>query len=278
MEQQPGPVNWAAHNPAPLPGMVRLWTWEALAHGAEVRLLFPLAAGAFRAGADACRPQPPRQRARPRRRGGAPGGAGTDRIELGDVRPSPVALVVDYEAEWLFRIQPQVREFSYKMQALRWFSAVRAMGLDVDIVAPGSDLSAYRLVLVPSLAILRPATLSALRATEAVVLYGARTGCKTRAFRHSRHAAPGAAAGVRPVEGGAQSIACGLACPLRCTARWKARRCSGASLSRRTSRPPPRSRTAAARCSPRAGTTILPAMPTSSCSPPCWSGWRARRV
>jgi beta-galactosidase len=36
MEQQPGPVNWAAYNPAPLPGMVRAWTWEAFAHGAEV--------------------------------------------------------------------------------------------------------------------------------------------------------------------------------------------------------------------------------------------------
>ena len=42
------------------------------------------------------------------------------RIDLGEVSPSPVALVVDYESEWLFRIQPQVREFSYKMQAWRW--------------------------------------------------------------------------------------------------------------------------------------------------------------
>ena len=36
MEQQPGPVNWARHNPAPLPEMVRLWTIEAMAHGAEL--------------------------------------------------------------------------------------------------------------------------------------------------------------------------------------------------------------------------------------------------
>src|SRR5690606_19025104 len=36
MEQQPGPVNWAPHNPAPAPGAVRLWTWEAFAAGAEV--------------------------------------------------------------------------------------------------------------------------------------------------------------------------------------------------------------------------------------------------
>jgi beta-galactosidase len=35
MEQQPGPVNWAPHNPAPRDGMVRLWSWEAFAHGAE---------------------------------------------------------------------------------------------------------------------------------------------------------------------------------------------------------------------------------------------------
>ena len=36
MEQQPGPVNWAPYNPEPAEGAVRLWTWEAIAHGAEV--------------------------------------------------------------------------------------------------------------------------------------------------------------------------------------------------------------------------------------------------
>ena len=40
MEQQPGPVNWAPYNPVPLPGMVRLWTLEAFAHGAEVVSFF----------------------------------------------------------------------------------------------------------------------------------------------------------------------------------------------------------------------------------------------
>ena len=40
MEQQPGPVNWAPYNPAPLPGMVRFWTWEAFAHGAEAVCYF----------------------------------------------------------------------------------------------------------------------------------------------------------------------------------------------------------------------------------------------
>ncbi|MEL6680473.1 MAG: beta-galactosidase, partial [Pseudomonadota bacterium] len=40
MEQQPGPVNWAPYNPAPLPGMVRLWSLEAVAHGAEAVVYF----------------------------------------------------------------------------------------------------------------------------------------------------------------------------------------------------------------------------------------------
>ncbi len=40
MEQQPGPVNWAPYNPAPLPGIARLWAWEAFAHGAEAVLYF----------------------------------------------------------------------------------------------------------------------------------------------------------------------------------------------------------------------------------------------
>lgn len=40
MEQQPGPVNWAPYNPAPVDGMVRLWGWEAFAHGAELMSYF----------------------------------------------------------------------------------------------------------------------------------------------------------------------------------------------------------------------------------------------
>jgi beta-galactosidase GanA len=54
MEQQPGPVNWAAYNPAPHPGAVRLWTFEAIAHGAEV-VSYLLATSAFCSGTDALR-------------------------------------------------------------------------------------------------------------------------------------------------------------------------------------------------------------------------------
>jgi beta-galactosidase len=55
MEQQPGPVNWAPHNPAPFAGAVRLWSWEAFAAGAEtVVSYFRWRQPLLRAGADAC--------------------------------------------------------------------------------------------------------------------------------------------------------------------------------------------------------------------------------
>jgi len=40
MEQQPGPVNWAMQNQAPMDGMIRLWTWLAFAHGCEMVAYF----------------------------------------------------------------------------------------------------------------------------------------------------------------------------------------------------------------------------------------------
>ena len=55
MEQQPGPVNWAPYNPAPLPGMARLWAWEAFAHGAETVCYFRWRQAPVCPRADACR-------------------------------------------------------------------------------------------------------------------------------------------------------------------------------------------------------------------------------
>ena len=63
MEQQPGAINWANYNPGVGPGVVRLWTWHALAAGAEGGGVLPVARLPLRAGADAHRaPQTRRQR------------------------------------------------------------------------------------------------------------------------------------------------------------------------------------------------------------------------
>lgn len=192
MEQQPGPVNWAPHNPAPAPGMVRLWTWEALAHGAEVVSYFRWRQASFaqeqmHAGLNRPDYQPDVgyfEVERTARELAA--------LELGSTARAPVALVFDYEAEWVLSIQPQGREFNYQWHVLEWYTAIRRLGFDVDIVPPGGSLEGYALVLVPTLPILREPALRALKAAQGLVVLGPRTGSKTESYQIPEGLPPGA--------------------------------------------------------------------------------------
>ena len=192
MEQQPGPVNWAPWNPVPRKGQIRLFTWEALAHGAEVVSYFrwrqaPFAQEQMHAGLN--RPDGIL----------SPGGAEAAQValELAALGPLPaveqarVALVFDYEAEWITRIQPQGRDFNYAELAYRWYESVREMGLDVDLVSPGASLLGYALVLVPCLPHVSEAALAAFRAAGALILFGPRSGSKTRHFSIPEGLPPG---------------------------------------------------------------------------------------
>ncbi|RIH89965.1 Beta-galactosidase [Meiothermus luteus] len=183
MEQQPGPVNWAHHNPSPAPGMVRLWTWEALAHGAEVVSYFrwrqfPKAQEQFHAGLNRPDFEPDVGFFEAKQ-------VAEELQNLGSLPPSgpaPVALVFDYEADWVFSIQPQGKEFVYRDLVWRFYQALRRLGLDVDFVSPGADLSPYRMVVVPSLPIVREAALRALQAFTGPLILGPRSGSKTESL------------------------------------------------------------------------------------------------
>ena len=183
MEQQPGPVNWAPWNPVPKPGQVRLWSWEAFAHGAEVVSYFRWRQASFaqeQMHAGLHRPD------RARSAGGEEAAVVAAELallgELPHSAPAAVALVFDYEAAWVTRIQPQGADFDWLHLMLRWYEAVRRLGLDVDVVSPGAPLDGYRLVLVPSLPIVSEAARAAFEASDAVVVFGPRLGSKTRSF------------------------------------------------------------------------------------------------
>lgn len=180
MEQQPGPVNWAHWNPAPAKGMVRLWTWEALAHGAEVVSYFrwrqlPYAQEQMHAGLQ----RPDRQP--------SPGGIEAAQVarEIEAVGPLPkieradVAIVLDYEASWITRIQPQGDDFNYKLLLHCWYEAARRLGVDVDVVAPGQSLDGYKVVLVPCMPVIDDKSLAAFKSATGHILFGPRTGSKT---------------------------------------------------------------------------------------------------
>ena len=183
MEQQPGPVNWAPHNPAPRDGMVRLWTWEAFAHGAETVSYFrwrqaPFAQEQMHAGL--LRPD-----------GSEAEGHGEAMtvareiaaLELDQTTVAPVAIVFDYASAWAWEIQPQGREFDYFRLVFDFYRALRRKGLSVDIVpASQPDLAGRKLVLIPGLFAWNDALLAALSEFDGLVLAGPRSGSKTDEF------------------------------------------------------------------------------------------------
>lgn len=191
MEQQPGPVNWARYNPAPLPGMVRLWTLEAMAHGAELVSYFrwrqaPFAQEQMHAGL--LRPDHVEdQGAKEARQVAAEIPAVA---EPGRTAPS-VALLFSYEAAWLFETQPQGQSFQYLQLVFSMYSALRQLGLNVDIVSPGADLADHRMVVVPSLPIIGVGVLKKLQQLSVPVLIGPRSGSKTEHFSIPDNLAPG---------------------------------------------------------------------------------------
>ncbi|MEH6701804.1 beta-galactosidase [Parasphingorhabdus sp.] len=200
MEQQPGPVNWARYNPAPLPGMVRLWALEAMAHGAEFCSFFrwrqaPFAQEQMHAGL--LRPD-----------GEDDQGASEARQASGDIgkigqigeTPKSVALLFSYEAAWLFQTQPQGQDFRYIELVFETYSALRKLGLDVDIIAPEASFSGYKMIVAPSLPILSDALVKRLAQSNVPVLLGPRSGSKTTDFAIPSELPPGPLQSVLPIK------------------------------------------------------------------------------
>jgi len=183
MEQQPGPVNWAPHNPAPAPGMVRLWTWEAFAHGAECVSYFrwrqaPFAQEQYHAGL--LRPDSMEAEGFHEAAEVARELAETPEVE---VAQAPVALVFDYAAAWAWAVQPQGQGCDYFRLVFEMYRGLRKLGLSVDILPPDTDrLDGYRLVLVQGAITLSDALKRALQETRAQVILGPRTNAKTAAL------------------------------------------------------------------------------------------------
>lgn len=180
MEQQPGPVNWAPFNPAPLPGMVRLWAWEAFAHGAETVCFFrwrqaPFAQEQMHAGL--LRPDG----------GGAPALDEAAQVAR-EIAAMPeagagaaqAALVFDYPSAWAWETQPQGADFDYFRLCFSAYRALRRAGLDIDVLPPDvADLSTYAVALVPGLAVMPEPLAAALAETRGLAILGPRCNAKT---------------------------------------------------------------------------------------------------
>ena len=107
------------------------------------------------------------------------------------VPPKSVALIFGYEGDWVTSVQPQGKGFSALRLAFDYYSALRKLGLDVDIISPDAALDGYKMVVVPCLPIMSDGLVDRLAAFAGAVVIGARTGSKTADFAIPHALPPG---------------------------------------------------------------------------------------
>lgn len=184
MEQQCGPINWSRFNTAVRPGAVRLWTWHALAEGADAVVYFRWRAvrfafeqyhsGLLHHDATAATGYRELQAMR------------GERELMADVASyapaAEVALLLSYDDLWAIQIQPHRADFNHQRHLFLYYRALAKLGIPVDIVPPDADLSRYKLVIAPS-AFLADGVLAQRLAEYAqsggTVLFDVRSGFKT---------------------------------------------------------------------------------------------------
>jgi beta-galactosidase len=169
MEQQPGPVNWAPYNPSPVSGMVRLWGWEAFAHGAEVMSYFrwrqaPFAQEQTHAGlllSDASEDIAAVEIAQLNKELETLRQVASSNIQkvttvnslsnyvLAQGVESDIAIVFSYAGIAIQDIQsPGGSQFSALTFCQQIYSACRQWGGSIDIVSPDANLDGYKMIIL----------------------------------------------------------------------------------------------------------------------------------
>ena len=167
MEHSTSAVNWQPRNRAKKPGEMIRNSLSHVAHGADAVLFFQWRAS--RAGAE-------------KFHSGLLPHAGTDTrqwrevVELsrvldavedvtGSTARNEAAILFDYEAWWGCELDshPSV-DVRYRDRAEDLHRALSAQGVGVDVVHPSADLSAYRLVVVPTLYLVSDETVASIEA------------------------------------------------------------------------------------------------------------------
>ena len=193
MEQQPGPVNWAPHNPIPKEGQLRQWTLEAFNHGAAVVSFFrwrQLPFGQEQMHAGLLRPDGELSE----------GGKAVRNLALEletytppDNASSDVAIVFDYASQWAWEVQPQDKNFDYFRLVLDIYKGLRQQGYSrIDILPPDAkDFGTRKAVFIPGLFAWTDDLHRAVKNFEGKIIIGPRTGSRTEDFQIPSGLPPG---------------------------------------------------------------------------------------
>jgi beta-galactosidase len=206
MEQQSGSGGWRTVGITPRPGEMRLWTYQAIAHGADAIIYFRWRTNRF--GTEQYWHGVLDHHGGPRRRYKELQTIGTELERVGEEflgtqKRAQVAMLLSYDTRWAFHTQPNHDDFQYPELYLGYYRALLRRNIAVDIVPPEADLSTYQLVLAPALHVLSQKAADNIRkyvAAGGIFLTTARSGVKDEANAVVNRPLPGLLAGVCGVE------------------------------------------------------------------------------
>ncbi|MDF9810956.1 beta-galactosidase [Streptomyces sp. SPB162] len=167
MEQAAGPVNWRGVNHPKPPGLMRLWSLQAVARGADAVCFFQWRQS--RQGSEKFHSGMLTHTGAGGRTFQEVKGLGADLLRLKDAVGGRVeaqaAVLHDWNAWWAGRQPGRPSTLLEYEQVLRsWHQALWESGITTDFAHPETDLSRYRLLLVPHLYLLTDAALDNLAA------------------------------------------------------------------------------------------------------------------
>ena len=154
MEQTPSVTNWLPYNALKRPGVMRLWSYQAVAHGADTVMFFQM-----RRSIGACEKYH---------------GAVIDHVGTGNTRVyrevaqlgkelqkiggrtlgmrtrSKIAILMDWDNWWAIEYSAgPSQELSYLRELQRYYEALREMNYNIDFISPEDEMRPYAVVLAP---------------------------------------------------------------------------------------------------------------------------------
>lgn len=161
MEQTPSVTNWHPYNALKRPGVMRLWSYQAVAHGADTIMFFQLkrSIGACEKYHGAVIDHAGHENTRVFREI-TQLGAELDKIgslTLGARTRSKAAIVFDWDNWWAtyYSAGPSVN-LQYCDEILNYYKAFNNLNISVDLISVEDDLSQYSFVIAPILYMVKP--------------------------------------------------------------------------------------------------------------------------
>jgi len=154
MEQQSGPSGWGALAATPEPGQLRLWSYQAIAHGANSILFFRWRTCRF--GTEQYWHGVLDHHGQPGRRYEEIKKFITEMNQIGEEIilegvPSSAAILKNYHIHWAFEIQPNSDEMDYEKEINAYYKSLYNLNITTDIITPREKFQNYRLLIAPNL-------------------------------------------------------------------------------------------------------------------------------